>query len=32
LALVVLSATLAGLIPAYRAYRYSLADGLIIRV
>ena len=32
LALVVLAATLAGLIPAYRAYRYSLADGLIIRV
>ena len=32
LGMVVVSATLAGLIPAYRAYRYSLADGLIIRV
>ena len=32
LGMVLLSATLAGLVPAYRAYRYSLADGLIIRV
>ncbi len=31
LALIVLAGFLAGLIPAFRAYRYSLADGMVIR-
>lgn len=32
LGLVVVSGTLVGLIPGYRAYRYSVADGMTIRI
>jgi len=32
LLLVLLAGTLTGLIPGYRAYRYSLADGMTVRI
>jgi putative ABC transport system permease protein len=32
LAAIVAAGVAAGLIPAWRAYRYSVADGLVVRV